>query len=253
MNCEQFLKALNGSRLESEARRHAGQCRQCAALLGAMEELSADLSLAPEVEERLKARFATGLTAAQQAPAAWVRTLGFGLVGAVVAIAGIVALGVRGWHAMGVIEAACFSALLAGGALAQSRLLAKAMIPGESSALAGWIPATVVVAGFVAGTIGWMDVESYDRFAAIAGACFAIGAGHALVVEGAARIILRRGYVTDPRRVGVLAGGLGGITGLTVLTVFCPHQDLWHGILGHCTMAAAVAVQGWLRGRRAAV
>jgi hypothetical protein len=156
----------------------------------------------------------------------------FFMIVAGVALLGGVAGKPHGFVLMSLAAKACiFGALMVLGVFA-AWMTARSMRPGSGALHAGML----TLASLVVLEIVFFSVfQSYDisGFVQAGLVCLGLGLAYAVPTAGMAWAVMRRGYVVDPIKAGLLIGLVGGLGGLGMLEFHCPlltvpHTAVWH-------------------------
>lgn len=153
--------------------------------------------------------------------------------------AGLLLAGANGWTYRGGTLALVPLAVSALAAVLLARSLARSMAPGSApdrpaTWMLGWLAATVAALAFstTPDRPNWGAGETH---------CFESGLAIGLVLAVPAMLLLRRGFVLRWGPALTVAGGLAGLSGLLALEVSCPNAGLWHVMVSHLPVPAAMA------------
>jgi hypothetical protein len=252
MTCKQFLSYILDSHgeLTHAARDHIRQCPACALIAGRIANTPPG-AVSDELEQRILKIVTADLrpvTPLRPAPFYWLLLVA---VAAMVATAGLLVLGHRGWDSATPIQKTAVGGIVVCGLLISGWMLVRSMRPGvlvqlRPASLVALVLCLLVAAGML------YPLVYYAQFPKAFLVCFAIGLGHAIPTLIVTLRVLRLGFVTSPVSTSALAALFSGLTGLFVLYVFCPHLDAGHYLLAHVGMVAACvaaspAIARWLR------
>lgn len=175
-------------------------------------------------------------------------TLSFLAIAAVLAIAGALVLTGNGWSALTPLARASVFVTLAASAALLAFSLSLQMVPGSR---VYWTPSLIVIGLCVLILLvltGLFQFKAEPQFLRAGLICMRTGTPFAIPAAILFAIVLRRGAVLSPRRVGMLCGMLAGLVSMAVLEVHCPNLDLLHIVMWHFGIPVLGAFLGYLLG-----
>jgi len=197
--------------------------------------------------ERAKQAILGSLTPVRPMAPAWVFTVAFVILFAVVAIAGGTMLGMYGLHALsGTERAIIFSVVIAGAAFA-GLAGAREMSPAGGRRIGGWVFAGGGIALLAAFALLFHD---YNMASFVKQGVSCLRAGLLFAVAGAVimSLVFVRGYVLNPRGAGLAAGTLAGLAGIGTLELHCPNLNAMHVMVWHLGVVVLSGFAGLLIG-----
>ena len=191
--------------------------------------------------ERAKQAILGSLTPVRPMAPAWVFTVVFVILFAVVAIAGGRMLGMYGLDALsGTERAIIFTVVIAAAAFA-GLAGAREMRPASGRRMSGWVLAGSAIALLEAFALLFHDY-SMERFVRQGVSCLRAGLLFAVAGGVIMSLVFVRGYVLNPRAAGVAAGTLAGLAGIGALELHCPNLKAMHVMVWHL---AVVVLSGF--------
>ncbi len=257
MTCQDINELLDrrlvaaGTTLPQAVLEHLERCEGCRRLVRFLcpESQPEAPSITEEAYERITRCVWASLHPVKPAPAASLFFSTFVGIAALLLLATLAMNGAPGWAVMGWRQAVVVTLTLAAGLLTVAFSLSRQLLPGTRQ----WISPRVTWAAAV-GLFGFGVAIGMPWKARIAKAAGFHCALHELMFATATAaillVILRRGVVLAPVRLGATAGALAGLAGAIVLHFQCtvpeaPHVLLWH-FTGPVLCAAGGAVAGYL-------
>jgi hypothetical protein len=255
MTCREINELLDrrlvaaGVALPQTVREHLERCEGCRRLVGFLcpESQPEAPRIAGEIYERITRCVRDSLHPVRPSPAAGLFFSAFIGTVALLLLVTLAMKGAPGWAVMGWRQALVVSLTLAAGLLTVAFSLSRQLLPGTRpwiSPRGAWAAAVGLFGFGVAVGMPWKA-----RVAIAAGFRCAL---HELMFATATAVvllvILRRGVVLAPIRLGATAGALAGLSGAMVLHFQCTVPEAPHVLLWHVTVPIACAVGGALTG-----
>jgi hypothetical protein len=126
-------------------------------------------------------------------------------------------------------------------------MTARSMRPGSGSLHAGLLTAAALI---LLEIVFFSVFQSYDvsGFIPAGLVCLGLGLAYAVPTAAMAWLVIRRGYVVDPAKAGLLIGMAGGLGGLGMLEFHCPLLTVPHAALWHVAVVVVSLFGGWMFG-----
>ncbi|MCL6506024.1 MAG: DUF1109 domain-containing protein [Bryobacteraceae bacterium] len=255
MTCQEINELLDarvvaaGAALPQAVLEHLERCEGCRRLVRFLcpESQPEAPSIAEEAYERITRCVRASLQPVKPAPAASLFFSAFVGTAALLLLATLAMKGAPGWVVMGWRQALVVSLTLAAGLLMVAFSLSRQLLPGARQWISprlAWVAAVGLFGFGVAMGMPWKA-----RIAKAAGFHCAL---HELMFATATAaillVILRRGVVLAPIRLGATAGALAGLSGAMVLHFQCTVPEAPHVLLWHVTVPLVCAAGGALAG-----
>jgi hypothetical protein len=223
--------------LTPSVRAHIELCSSCQQFARIVELPIRELEVSSTQIEKLQKMMIENLHPVRRLLPSWVFLLAFLLFFAGLSYAGALYLGPYHWFMlMPGQRIAVFSTLAASAALLAFSL-ARQMVPGRKSLFRpGLLPTGLfVLLCMVVASV--FQAQTDPHFLRSGEACLKAGIPYAIPAAFVFWLILRRGAILSPRRVGAAAGMLAGLVSTTVLEVHCPNSNVWHILVWHVGFA----------------
>ena len=258
MNCREVEEELTTShracadRLTELVRVHLEECERCCQIARIVHLCTAEVQLESAQTERLQRSLLTNLRPARQMLPFWVFLLAFAIAFGGFSYLGVSYLGPSGWFMLMPIQRIAVFATLAASAALLSFSLVRQMAPGQKSFLRpGVLPiALFVLLSLVLASV--FQVRADPGFLRSGETCLRAGLPFAIPAAFVFWLILRRGAILSPRRLGAMTGMLAGLVGTTVLEVHCGNLDIWHILVWHVGIVLLGMITGLLLAEAAA-
>lgn len=252
MKCEEFdllLDCGDPLSLSEEARQHAAGCSRCRKLAEALSD-ARDAELPASALAKAHQAAARDLKPVSPLSGPLIASAGAAAALAILALAGIWAMGTHGWTARLPWQRTA-SYLGAFGVLALALTTAmRERVPG-SSLVAPWrYVAAAFVALLWAGPFALYSFQPETRFWKHGAGCYSIGLSVGILAGTIIWFVVRRGYLASPQRAGWFAGVAAGGLAFIVQETYCPVVESAHAALWHGGVAAALGAIGWIFGPR---
>lgn len=241
------------STLSQQARRHIGECARCGTLYKWMLQDVPSAGLSPDRYGRIQEELRRSLKPVPPRLPIRVLAARFAAVFLLFGAPAIGMMGLAGLHEMGLAQMLGMIVVLAFGVALLSLSLAWQMIPGSLQRIAPAAAISILAAGFLFGIILLFPWQTPEAFVTRGWQCFRaciLMAVPAAVMFG---LLVRRGVVLEPGRLGGTLGAIAGLLGAAVLQFTCSEQKashllVWHGGALLVSIVLGVAI-GHLVGR----
>jgi hypothetical protein len=145
----------------------------------------------------------------------------------VIAMAGGIVVGPKGFHLLTTLERISIFAVLAAVTIAAALLAARAMRPAAGRLFGGWPAILSLLAPELVFFAVFQDYDARD-FIHAGLVCLGLGSAFAIPVTCLTWLVMSRGFVVERVTAGMLAGLVGGLAGLGMLEVHCPLLTMPH-------------------------
>jgi negative regulator of sigma F NrsF-like protein len=206
-----------------------------------------DAELSPETLRKVQGILTSSLTAVKPLPSQSGLLFEFLAVFTACAVGLIAIMDKAGFHLMTVAQMASTAAILAGGGILFSRIVAWQMVPGSRQRF----PLSLVLALSGFGVLGGIALlfpwRASGAFVSEGWPCAVMELMIALPAAGVFWLLARRGALFGGAGVGAAVGGLAVILALAVLQFRCmfqqaPHLLVWHGVTAAILIGFGVLV-----------
>jgi hypothetical protein len=159
-------------------------------------------------------------------------------------------LGLHGVHALSFAQMAWLFSALLGTATLAAVASAREMRPASGVRL-GFLVPVVAIGVFLVLFASLLTGYGTRHFVAEGIPCLVAGLSVALPTAAAVVWILRRGFVLDWSKAGIVAGTLAGLAGLGMLELHCPNLKAIHAMVWHVAVVIVSGAAGFAIGSAA--
>lgn len=205
--------------------------------------------LSPETRRKIQGTLTSSLTAVKPLPSQLTLLFEFLAVFTICALGLIAIMDKAGFHLMTVTQMVPMAAILAGGGILFSLIVAWQMVPGSRQGFP--LSVALAVSGF--GVIGGIALlfpwRTSAAFVSEGWPCAVMELTIAVPAAVVFWLLARRGALFGGAGVGAALGGLAVVLTLAVLQFRCPFQQAPHLLVWHGGMAAVLIGLGALMGK----
>ena len=198
----------------------------------------------PTLLARISDSLVSGLRPVRPRPPIWILASALFAITAAVAMAGGVALGLKGIAKLDALEVTSIFGVLGVFTWTSALHCVTEMTPGSRHRLSsGAVLAagSLVLAGLFA--LLFHDYRT-TRFVHQGLVCLTLGLAHGLAAGLAGWLVLRRGFAVNPTAAGVAAGTLASLAGVGMLELHCPNLEALHVLVWHTAVVPVSAFAG---------
>lgn len=244
MNCRDIETLLaEGRPLDAGAEKHLNECAGCRSLITSLDACMSSTDQGPMPETLIK--LLPAMTRVKPLPPD--RLLISVTMGVFVVFSLLLAamVGLRGFHHLTLVERFVYYGVVGFFGFLFSLAAVQTAIPGARVRV-GRKPVVLgsVLAGALAVTVLFHNF-ALEHFVAQGIPCLLFGCICTILFGAIAAIVLRKGYVTDPRAAVVFIACFGGFSGVAALSLHCPIQNAAHIIVWHLGTVAVSALAGF--------
>lgn len=248
MNCRDLQQWLSeGKALTGDAKAHIQGCAGCQSLVDALGQ--EEYPVESELVSRVTATLTRQLRPVTPLPSD--RTLTVLIFALFVAFCLMITtvVGFFGYAAMTPAERGVYYGIIGIFGLLFSNAAVATAIPAAKVRMPVYVLAGGCVMITALAVSAMFPNIALDQFVRRGIPCLRLGCICAALFGIVSGLLLRRGYVTDPRRAALLISCFAGFSGVAVLSLHCPLQDALHIIVWHlgtvlvsASMGLAIAV-----------
>ena len=159
--------------------------------------------------------------------------------------------GLNGWGAISLAQRIAVFATLAASAVLLAISMVGQMAPGGKYAIAPAALPIAILAALIIVLAAMFRPQQEPAFVADGLTCMRNGLTYAIPTAFLFWLLVRRGAILYPKRIGAAAGGLAGLAGLSVLEINCSNLNVFHILVWHWGVVLISSVAGALVGAAA--